>query len=369
MKLYRYEAQESISFGAFDSRFDGKGVRVFLGLCLPGSQRLEIFKFQRHSEDHKWRMSHLESRAGVVSVAAVRATRVTQQDLLVLKADSTLEILTFDLRSIPIRAEFVSAHPETTLSAAEDVSMVDAELDMHIDASMASTSEMHTKFVSIEGRSQTSVVLVCDDGKRARLSVDLVPTDDLITSTLYILAIYCKAEVIFQIIRRFIALWTARHKSMSGSVQFDCLAEAILGYYGISWKSTEEPAPEMSNPWEAMMNSSTHFRLRDDTALMNIVPRSKPPPPLDRPEALSPEDINALHVILMGLHVGGEEMRMYVHMHESLLRLSTLTLRLSQLIRPAFSDLLKRLYPTSADGWKSGKPSPFCIVECLRLTE
>ena len=64
MKLYRYEAQESISFGGFDSRFDGKSTRVFLGLCLPGSQKLEIFKFQRHPEDHKWKMSHLQSRTG-----------------------------------------------------------------------------------------------------------------------------------------------------------------------------------------------------------------------------------------------------------------------------------------------------------------
>lgn len=351
IEFYRYEARDSITFGLFDQRFDGKSNRVLLGMCLPGSQKLEIFKLYFGSEDHTMKMAHLDSRTNVISVAAIRATRNGQRDLLILKTDSTLELLTFDLRSIPIHPRLVAS--EAARGTAGDVSMT--EINGDGDISMVSASGRRSRLVDMKDKTQSTIILVYEDGYQARLSLDVIPTDFLTHSIQHVLSVYCKAESCFQIMRRFIALWTSKNKIESPTVQFDCLAEAILGYYGIHWKSTEEPSPEVTSPWQAMMNSSTHFHLRDDTALMNIMPRSEPPLPLEIPSILNSNDINSLHVILMGLHVWGEEMRLYLHMHEDLLRLSTLTLRLSQHIRPAFSDLLKRFFPSSADGWKSGK--------------
>lgn len=350
----RFHDRDNLSFGVFDQRFDGQIYRMLLGLCLPGSQRLEIFNLHFSPEDHTMKMTHVESKMGVISIASVRSTRIVQRDLLILKADSTLELLVYDSRTIPITVRLASTgHNEM---AKEDVHMSD--LNISGDVSMVTTTTTHfqNRILNIDSRTQSTILLNFENGSAACLAMELTPLDHLVHSIRFILSTYCKTEVYYQIMLRFYSLWAEKNKSGAPEVQFNCMSEAILGYYDIRWKSTEDSSLDgISSSWDALMNSSTHFHLRDDPALINILPQSKPPPPLDRPPTLQPDDINSLNVILMGLHVFSEELRLSQRAYETLLRLSTLTLRLAQLIRPAFSDLLKRLFPSSADGWKSGE--------------
>ncbi|KAH8112116.1 hypothetical protein DFH11DRAFT_1788437 [Phellopilus nigrolimitatus] len=341
------EAWTKITISIFDHRFDGKKTKSLLALCLPASKKLEFFSLYLSPEDHKLKMQHVTTKSSVLSAVSIKATRRDIWDLLVLKRDSKLTIMTFDLLEIPVQV-----NPEASEVSIADVSM----RSFHDDGDLPMTLiPNRPKIVALCDPLVSTVSLVYEDGSKSRLSVALVPSDEVMCRILQVLSVYCKSDDFFNIQNRFLRLWCDKHKSSLPAVQFDCFAEALLGNWGISWHSTEKPDEgSSSSPWVSLTSSPSHFRLRDDTALLNIIPPSKPPARLSASRELSRTDKISLHIILTGLHILGEEMRLAVHTHEPLLRLSTLTLRLAQLIRPAFSDLLKRLYPSSADGWITG---------------
>ncbi|KAI5119343.1 hypothetical protein M0805_004020 [Coniferiporia weirii] len=345
------KAWEKITVSIFDQRFDGNQTRSLVALCLPASEKLEIFTLCPSQEDRTLKMTHLVSRSSVLSIVSIKATRLDIWDLLVLKSDSDLAIITFDLKEIPIQVGLDKIRQNETSIA--DISMADVYADG--DLSMASAAPDQLKIVALRDPLVSTVSLVLEDGSEARLYVSLMPTDPLVYSINQTLSTYCKTEDYFGIYKRFVQNWNNKHMSVFPDVQFDCMAEAILNNWVIEWYSTENPHEEAAlSPWDALTNSASHFRLRDDTALLNLLPPSKPVQPLRARVELTRTDKQTLHVMLMGLHISGEEMRLFVHLYEPLIRLSTLTLRLAQLIRPAFSDLLKRMYPSSADGWTTG---------------
>ena len=269
-----------------------------------------------------------------------------------LKSDGSLCLLTFDNFELRLTINISGSEDVETMSVDPAADAMPVE-----QPAPSATSTGSPKVTGLSDPLVSTVKLSLDDGRLVLLVLDLTPFDQLVFHILQVLTVYCKPDDYFKIYKSFIHSWMEKHKSASPDVQFDCLAEAILKNWGVGWVSTEDPSsnPEASDAWAELLSTSTHFHLRDDTSLASIMAISPPPARLPTFRNLSRLDKVSLHCVLMGLHVLGEEYRLLIHKHEPLLRLSTLTLRLAQLIRPGFSDLLKRLYPTSSSGWTTGE--------------
>ncbi|EJD04906.1 uncharacterized protein FOMMEDRAFT_105091 [Fomitiporia mediterranea MF3/22] len=340
----------NLSFAAYDQRFDGKKARSIVVLCLPASKQaihLELFAL---SEENTLKMELLSTRHSVRSIAAVKATRPHTWDLLVLKADFSLSLLTFDDMEIPLRVNFAGLGE--TQNSPVDVEMDSDPFDE--TSPPAPGDPRNLRVVGLQDPLVSTVKLILADGRMAQLKVDLTPTDQLVAHIIHILALYCKPKDFLGIYTAFIHTWNENLRSPLPDVQFDCVAEAILRNWGVAWLSTENPQVSSSSPWEALVKSSSYSRLRDDATVMRLIPMPEPPPRLPVYKNWSRSEKNALYYLLMGLHFLGEEYRLLAHRHEALIRLSTLTLRLAELVWSGFADLLKRLYPSSSSGWTSG---------------
>ncbi|OCB86061.1 hypothetical protein A7U60_g6959 [Sanghuangporus baumii] len=357
-RLYEYQLSEedsiawqNLSFATYDQRFDGKQPRSLVAFCLPASQFLVVLNLATASDENTLKMTFSSTRLRIQSIVPVKSTRPHTWDLLILKSDGNLSLLGFDNMEIPLKINISGlGYAEAMAIDSDDVSMSDEH------SGSSATSSGSPKVIGVSDPLVSTVKLILDDGRLARLALDLTPTDQLVFHIIQVLTVYCKSDDYFRIYKSFIHSWMEKRKSASPDVQFDCLAEAILKNWGVGWVSTEDPSSSAAptDAWSELLSTSTHFHLRDDTALATIMPVSPPPPRLPTIRDLSRSDKVSLHCVLMGLHVLGEEYRLLIHKHEPLLRLSTLTLRLAQLIRPGFSDLLKRLYPTSSSGWTTG---------------
>lgn len=345
-----------MTFAVYDQRFDGKHHCSYVAFCLPASRQVVQLVLSPDPEDNTLKLTFLSTLQFVRSIAAVKSTRPFGWDLLILRSDATLSIFAFEDMEIPLEVNFAGLEGKET--AIVDASMTDARYDIDASFSAPGAIETDPKIIALQDPLVSTVRLVLEDGRIARLATDFSPTDELVPQVMLTLSVYCKRNDYLNIYKSFLRAWNKNNRSAQPGVQFDCIAEALLGNWGIGWCSTESPPPDLdtsSSPWAALMTSTSHFRLRDEPALMSIVPQTAPPPRLQTLRTITRADGIAIHYILMGLHILGEEFRMLVHKHESLLRLSTLTLRLAQLIRPGFSDLLKRLYPSSSSGWMIGR--------------
>jgi anaphase-promoting complex subunit 1 len=288
----------------------------------------------------------------VRSVAAVKACRRKIWDLLTLKSDHTLSILTFEGSELNI--DFSLNDSLRSRVGNPTKSPVDVSMQSDADISMSSSIGSRPRVVALRDSIVSNVILELENGDKARLHVNLSPSDPLVESVMVVLASSLKHDHFPRIWTEFLRIWNSNHYSVMPDIQFDCLAKAVLNHWGMGWISAENPASTPTSPWDDMLSSTQHFRLQDDPALSHIVPPTKSPSALPTYRSLTKSERNSLHILLAGLHVLGEELRLLHYEHESLLRLSSLTVRLAQIIRPGFFDLLKRMYPSSASGWKTG---------------
>lgn len=344
-----------MSFAIHDMRLDAKQLRGLVALCLPKSQQM-IQLVLSCNEDDSLNLRLDSIKQSVRAVAAVKAARQQIFDLLVLRSDHSLFVTTFEGADIDI---VIDNHISSTIRTPTDVST-------HSNPDIPLSLGSRPRIVALRDCVVYSVSLELEDGTLLRMSANLTPTDPLVQSMMVVLASSLRHDRFVKIWKHFLCLWNGKRYTSLASVQFDCLAEAILAKWGMGWISTEKPLEETTasrHAWSDMLQSNQHFRLQDDSIISLITPPAPAPPPLPIYRELSKSEQNSLHVLLVALHILGEELRLIHCDHESLLRLSTLTARLAQIIRPGFFDLLKRSYPSSSSGWRTGMvPSQFLAL-------
>ena len=284
-----------------------------------------------------------------LSIAPIIATRPNIYDLLLLKPDNKLSIITFNMIEVAIELQ-LDSREIGEICKDLDVSMVDASFDG--DLSMTSVID-RLKIVSLKDSIHSSVTLLFEDGSKASLSLDLYPTDPLVLDMVQMLSVYVSTDLFYRIYKSFIVLWLREGKSDSADVQFDCIAQAILSKFNMAWKENTATKPTESSAWQSLASSPSHFRLYDDVALLDLEHHSPYPehPPVQPVSALV-----KLHMsnVVTALHVLAEELRLVAHMHQALSRLAVLLARMCRIARPGWADYIKRLLPYSMEGWVSG---------------
>lgn len=323
-------ALSKVSVALFDQRWDGKADRTYLGICLPSTQTLLIFSLTRRQDAQK-KYETLETTKLVempaISIAPIRATRPIVYDALIVKPGGEVCLLTHGFRQIHLQLE---------------------GKDRHLD--LITVDNQQRKIVGVEHPTLSSITFVYSDMSKARTSIDLVPTDAATAQALQVLAQTLPAQNSFELHQAFLHIWSSRRLATSKGVEFDCFEAALALVFHLEGTIQQAPKSDTSK-WQALSFSSSYSRFCSDPALIKLkMPSDKGVPTFVR-QSRPPH--NMLAPILYALHSMGEDMRIFPHRHESLLRLASLICRIALIIRPEWADYWKRLCPDAMHGWPS----------------
>ena len=293
-----------------------------MGICLPKAQSLLLFALTS-GEDRTLKVKPLGARPAF-SATSLRATRSQIWDLLILKPDGGLVLLTHGTRELPIRIQ------EDKRRVLPSASAVD-----------------HGAIVSVQCTAMSSITVVYEDGYRAQITIDLIPTDVLTSSCLQMMAVTLPADYSFHLHRTFLEHWWSRGLSSSTSVQFTCFMNALYQMLNLKTKSR----PVLDDSWQVLGWSKSHQRYRDDPALQHF---ELPPSPCAQVSVLnSSKPHPILSVVLYALHILAENFRLLVNHYDLVVRIAPVICRIALIVRPEWADYWKRLVPDATVSWPS----------------
>jgi anaphase-promoting complex subunit 1 len=125
------------------------------------------------------------------SVAPVRSTRPTVKDLLLVKPDGSLGILTHGIRQVSIQPRI--GNTERTPS------------EMEVDAGSRSTASL--KVARVEERTESYATFVMENGEKMYGSLAFSSPDILVHRCFEVLAMALPSELAFAIRFEFLHLW------------------------------------------------------------------------------------------------------------------------------------------------------------------
>lgn len=262
-----------------------------------------------------------------IASTSIRATREFVWDLLVLKHDHRLTLLTHGLREIPIEVNRNS-------QASADGSGMDIEMDGDVNP-----------VVHLSRAGTSSATLTFANGRKARLDLPFSPKDPLTMECLAVLAQCLTPEASFLLYRAFLDRWNNKGLSSVNGIQFRCLTDAIYTVFQLK----NEPIPPPTGAWEQLAQSTSHKHFKEDPVLRQLrrpadVPPPKPIHPTKRPSKL-------LSPMLYALHTLAEYLRLLVHRFEDLVKLVPLIRRIALEVRPEWADYWQRLVPDPGAVW------------------
>ncbi|KAI0074880.1 hypothetical protein K474DRAFT_1600790 [Panus rudis PR-1116 ss-1] len=333
-KLYSEDISEDdaanchdITAGVFNQSWDGKYESAMLGVCLPASKKLFILHMVKRESRV---VTNLHARLTASSVAAVRITRGFIYDLLLLRPDKTLTVLTHGIREVPIH-----------ITNIPDVNQDD------IDVFMPPPS-LPSVISSLKNATTNSVTLSFAHNRETRVTFDLLPRDILTKQCLIMLAMILPDQIFFDIHREFLFRWSKIEYSPDGDDQFEVLTNTILDALLIP----RGPDALCDKGWDTLAATSSFGKLDEDPCLQGL----ELPPSIPRPRPrVSQKPSEFAGPVLTGLHHVGLSLWVGSNRHKDLLRLVSVICKIAHVIRPEWVDFWKRLCPTSYESWPSSQ--------------
>lgn len=254
------------------------------------------------------------SRISALSAVAVRVTRSTVRDLLVLGANHNLCLLIHGLQEVPLSLDICDGlGPVSPITA-------------------------------LRPWSQTRAILTFEDGKETAFHVDLIPSDQLTRECLEILALVLPAELFFQFHHSFLLEWSLKRFAPSGDVEFTVLSNILYSLFSI--EATRPPSED--DAWVRLGSSQSHFRGSEDPAM-----RFLNPPPSRKANVASGISKSRAMVapILSAFHHLAESHRLKIDRLDSLFKLVPVICHLAVQVRPEWVDYWRRLVPGAVPNW------------------
>jgi anaphase-promoting complex subunit 1 len=310
-----------------------------MAICIPAEQTLSVFSLT--SREGKLKAAPL-SQMSSISAISMRATRDSIWDLLVVKPDHSLTILSHGLREIPLEIQ-----RESSTNTFDDTVMeVDADLSGDI---FSIPIILHKAVISVQDAVFSSCTLVFDDGSKSRTTIDLVPQDALTCQSLQVLALTLPPEHSFALHAAFLKLWSLHGLTTSDCGQFEYFSTALCQVFDLDDRMCEDLAGQ--GTWSRLSRSQSCCRFSDDQVFnsLRLPPQSFPPSPSHhnrRPH-------HNLAPVLYALHTLAEGLRLTVDRYDALLKLAPLICRIAIIIRPEWADYWKRLCPDAMTSWPS----------------
>jgi anaphase-promoting complex subunit 1 len=318
------------SVALFDDRWEGTCERSLLAICLPQSQSLTIFSLRPNEENILQAISLYQYSA--ISATSLRITRSNVWDLLVLKPDHQLAVLTHGNHELPIQLDQV---------------LRDRNGNTQKDTNLPARMVHHSKIITVQGGSFSAATVVFEDGQRALTTINLVPQDILTNQCLQILALTLPSEILFTLHRFFFEKWSSCSLSTRDGVEFECFTSSLYSAFDLD----NEVTTPTSSHWSMLGSSTSHSRLREDPVLKGL--KLPSPSKLTGSKRNSRRPHKLLAAVLYALHTLGESLRLMVHHYKLLVRLAPVLCKIALAIRPEWADYWKRLCPDAVQGWPS----------------
>ncbi|KAG6856543.1 hypothetical protein H0H87_003362 [Tephrocybe sp. NHM501043] len=333
------QSWRSISVALFDDRYDGVSSRALMSVCLPHSQSAFLFSISSglNSTLKAMPLTHIPA----ISVASIRATRENVWDLVVVKPNHELAILTHGTQEIPIEL----------YSSSSALPPIDNEGTMQIDPKHVPPVD-HGPIIAIHTGYFSTATVTFVDGWKERVTIDLIPHDHLVSQCMQILSLSLPSDHIFALHSMFLHKWSARGRHTADKGDFEHFASTFFSCFLLP----HETRPVDDDPWSRLGLSPSHGHFIDDPALKGL---KMPPNPLPRTtltEETKPHFL--MGPALCALHTLGENLRLMVDQYQSLIRLVPLICAVAKVVRPEWGDYWKRLCPDDVPTW----PSPATTV-------
>lgn len=268
-----------------------------------------------------------------MSATSLCITRGNVWDLLFVKPDHRLTILTHGTHELPVKAhhQFLPVGQGGT-----------SEID-----NAPTWPSNHNQVMSVVGGTTSTVTLEFNDGWKGVTTMNLLPQDTLTTRCLHILALTLPSELMFSLHQLFLQTWSSRHFTASDGIEFASFTDALYELFNLPIDKSQPT----NDPWMQLGRSTSHDRFREDPALKGLRLPANPPRLSARDKSSKPHKL--LAAVLYALHTLGEDLRLMTHNYRLLIRLAPLICRIALTIRPEWADYWKRLCPDAVEGWIS----------------
>jgi len=258
------------------------------------------------------------------SVAPVRSTRPTVKDLLLVKPDGSLGVLTHGIRQVNIQPRIGNAERVPS--------------EMQVDAS--SRSAASPKVAMVEERTESCATFVMENGEKMYGSLVFSSPDILVHRCFEVLAMALPSELAFAIRLEFLHLWHEQGLFTMEDTVLVCFRRALFKVLHIN-----DPDPEqMMLVWDNLSSSPLFDDISEDVSLLGLAH----PPPI-RKHALTDFHITKPHPLagaaLNALHHLAEDMRINLEQQILALRIVPIICTMSLVVRPEWADYWKRLCP------------------------
>lgn len=259
------------------------------------------------------------------SVASVRSTRPTVKDLLLVKPDGSLGILTHGIRQINIQPRIECAQRTPP--------------EMEIDASSRPTVSLSV--ARVEERTESCATFVMENGEKMYGSLVFSSPDVLVHRCFEVLAMALPSELAFAIRLEFLHLWHEQGLFTIEDTVVICFRRALFKILHI----TDPDGEQGTLCWDNLSQSPLFDDMSEDVSLLGLV---HPPPtrrehtPPDfhiiKPHPLAGAALNALHHL-------AEDMRVNLEQQMLVLRVASIVCTVALVVRPEWADYWKRLCP------------------------
>lgn len=311
-----------ITAATFDDRWDRKIQRSLLGVCFPNSQLLRTIAVCKHDEGYM--KVELLQDMQATSVAPVRSTRPTVKDLLLVKPDGSLGVLTHGIRQISIQPRIGSTQQTPS--------------GMEIDTSSRPSTSL--KVARVEERTESCATFVMENGEKMYGSLVFSSPDILVHRCFEVLAMALPSELAFAIRLEFLYLWHEQGLFTIEDTVLVCFRRALFKILHIN-----DPDPgQMSFCWDGLSQSLLFDDMNEDVSLLGLAhpPAIRKHAPADfhiiKPHPLVGAALNALHHL-------AEDMRINLEQQILVLRIAPIICTMALVVRPEWADYWKRLCP------------------------
>ena len=316
------EEWEKITAATFDDRWDRKIQRSLLSVCFPNAQLLRTIAVCKHDEGNM--KAELLQDMQATSVAPVRSTRPTIKDLLLVKPDGSLGVLTHGIRQVTIQPWIRGTQRSPS--------------GMDVDTGSRPTTDL--KVAKVEERTESCATFVMENGERMYGSLVLSAPDILVHRCFEVLAMALPSELAFAVRLEFLHLWHEQGLFTIEDTVLVCFRRALFKILHIN----DPDAEPIILGWDNLSQSPLFDSLSEDVSLLGL---THPPPvrkhvPADshviKPHPLAGAALNALHHL-------AEDMRINLEQQILVLRIVPIICTIALVIRPEWADYWKRLCP------------------------
>lgn len=306
-----------ITIGVFDQRWNGNSYTALVGICLP-SRQLAHALFLKRSENKM--VIDSRSTLAAISIAAVRVCRFNVHDLLLIKPNHSLVLLTHGLREIPVQLR---------------------------------TPGVLNGVLALKDGVKSSVTVSFVNGSTTRITVDLTPKDKLTQEALLLLSLTLPADLFFTLHHKFLHNWSLKDYSSVDNVTFATFKEALLETLQImdNKRFSYLSAAQAGMKWQNLGSTSSFSRYQSDPALrrLKLPPVSRNTGKKDR----WPNDHAA--IVLQEMHYLGLNLWINIRRHKDLVTLVDLIITIGTEIRPEWADFWKRVCYDPTQEWPNPK--------------